>query len=358
MLRTPDSFVSLLTVPDHASPQSLVFSGDALLVQDADLALPSATWIGRTAAPYLPVGLLDGQYYQCSWVDAHYEAPPGMAFRKLRSLFGKVDDTLVAIAGRGYQIAEWARTHRFCGACGTPTTHVPGERCARCPACGHSAYPRISPAMMVLIRKGDRLLLTATGAGATTLGATILGATVFEATDLGATVLGASVLEASVFGAAATGGTAATLGAGAGAGAGTGAEAVAGAMVAGASTGLAAAALGSTTGGSAWMVTAGLPVSTADKALTGARETGLAGLDMGVVIRSVAGGAQEPRRPTFGRRSAWELPFECGERSPLAAVSVGLHLPLVTLVAAFCTATPNSVIWAWNEAIWAFMNSP
>ena len=159
MLRTPDSFVSLLTAPDHASPQSLVFSGDALLVQDADLALPSATWIGRTAAPYLPVGLLDGQYYQCGWVDAHYEPPPGMAFRKLRSLFGKVDDTLVAIAGRGYQIAEWARTHRFCGACGTQTTHVPGERCARCPACGHSAYPRISPAMMVLIRKGDAILL-------------------------------------------------------------------------------------------------------------------------------------------------------------------------------------------------------
>jgi NAD+ diphosphatase len=82
-----------------------------------------------------------------------------MEFRKLRSLFGKVDDTLVAIAGRGYQIAEWARTHRFCGACGGPTSHVAGERCARCPACGHSAYPRISPAMMVLIRKGDAILL-------------------------------------------------------------------------------------------------------------------------------------------------------------------------------------------------------
>jgi acetyl-CoA synthetase len=96
MLRTPDSFVSLLTAPDHDAPQSLVFSGDSLLVQEADLALPSATWIGRTAAPYLPVGLLDGVYYQCSWVGPDYQAPPGMEFRKLRSLFGKVDDTLVA----------------------------------------------------------------------------------------------------------------------------------------------------------------------------------------------------------------------------------------------------------------------
>jgi site-specific recombinase XerD len=47
MLRTPDSFVPLLTVPEHSSPHSLVFSGDSLLVQEADLALPSATWIGQ-----------------------------------------------------------------------------------------------------------------------------------------------------------------------------------------------------------------------------------------------------------------------------------------------------------------------
>ena len=81
MLRTPDSFISLLTAPDHDTPHSLVFSGDSLLVQEADLALPSATWIGRTAAPYLPVGLLDGAYYQCSWVDPDYQVPPGMEFR-------------------------------------------------------------------------------------------------------------------------------------------------------------------------------------------------------------------------------------------------------------------------------------
>ena len=34
-----------------------------------------------------------------------------------------------------------------------------GERCYRCPNCGMSAYPRISPAMMVLIRNGEQVLL-------------------------------------------------------------------------------------------------------------------------------------------------------------------------------------------------------
>lgn len=65
----------------------------------------------------------------------------------------------MGVAARACQIAEWARTHRFCGACGTPTVLVQGERCLQCPACGQVAYPRISPAMMVLIRKGDAILL-------------------------------------------------------------------------------------------------------------------------------------------------------------------------------------------------------
>ena len=159
MLRTPDAFVSLLTPQDHDAPRSLVFSGDALLVQESDLELPHPAFIGDVAGPFLPVGTLEGHYYRCSWVGPDYQPFPGLVFRKLRSLFGTVDDALVAVAGRGYQIAEWARTHRFCGACGTATEHVTGERCMRCPACGHSAYPRISPAMMVLVRNGDAILL-------------------------------------------------------------------------------------------------------------------------------------------------------------------------------------------------------
>ena len=159
MLRTPDSFVSLLTPQEHDAPRNLVFLGDSLLVHAIDLAFPDLGGIGATGTPWLPVGTLDGLYYQCTWVDGDYAPAPGFGFRKLRSLFGAIGDELVAIAGRGYQIAEWARTHRFCGACGNATEHVAGERCARCPACGHSAYPRISPAMMVLIRHGDAILL-------------------------------------------------------------------------------------------------------------------------------------------------------------------------------------------------------
>jgi NAD+ diphosphatase len=105
------------------------------------------------------VGMLGERYFRTSWLERDAVPIPGHSFRKLRSLFGAMDEQLVAIAGRAYQIAEWARTHRYCGACGSVTTRVAGERCFRCAACGMSAYPRISPAMMVLIRNGDAILL-------------------------------------------------------------------------------------------------------------------------------------------------------------------------------------------------------
>ncbi|TFW01946.1 NAD(+) diphosphatase [Oxalobacteraceae bacterium OM1] len=164
MLKTPTAFTPLIDAQGHATyatPLNFLFRGDELLVREHDLALPDAAACAQlaTAGAMHAVGLLDAAYCHTNWIERDAVPPPGHAFRKLRALFGAIDDDLMAVAGRSYQIAEWARTHRYCGACATPTERVASERCLRCPACGHVAYPRISPAMMVLVRKGDAILL-------------------------------------------------------------------------------------------------------------------------------------------------------------------------------------------------------
>jgi NAD+ diphosphatase len=162
MLQTPVSFIPLLVAQHHAAPINMVFCGDMLMVRESDLDFPdqdTLAGMGLDPAQCQPVGLFGGRYCQTIWLHSGSVPAHGFVFRKLRSLFGAIDDDLLAVAGRGYQIAEWARTHRYCGACRTPTVHVAGERCMRCPACGHMAYPRISPAMMVLIKRGDSVLL-------------------------------------------------------------------------------------------------------------------------------------------------------------------------------------------------------
>lgn len=162
MLHTPATFTPLFAPQSDPEPLSFLFYKGQLLVNDAALTLPDAALLDRRDLPRAqlqPLGLLDGRYCQTGWFDAEPALPPGYAWRGLRSLFGVMDEPLVGLAGRALQIAEWARTHRFCGACGSTTVQATGERCFKCVNCGHMAYPRISPAMMVLIRKGDTFLL-------------------------------------------------------------------------------------------------------------------------------------------------------------------------------------------------------
>jgi len=164
MLQTPASFTPLITPrPDPGpDPLTFLFHGGRLLVREADLSLPDAaavSGLGLDPQRLQPVGLLGERYCRAGWLDDEGQAPAGHAWRGLRSLFAELDDAVLGVAGRAFQIAEWVRTHRFCGACGSGTALAAGERSFKCVNCGHMAYPRISPAMMVLIRKGDQALL-------------------------------------------------------------------------------------------------------------------------------------------------------------------------------------------------------
>jgi NAD+ diphosphatase len=108
------------------------------------------------------MGLLEGQdHFAIGLPDdfAIATLPPGWKMGGLRSWFGLLDDLSLSLAMRAVQVLEWDRTHRFCGACGTATEVASGERAKRCPRCHLSVYPRISPAMMVLVTRGRELLL-------------------------------------------------------------------------------------------------------------------------------------------------------------------------------------------------------
>ena len=161
MIVTPPGFLPLATPLDHPQPRTFAFRGGELLLREPDLALPDARIVAQLELEpscIHPVGMLDGLYCRAAWLPREAQAPEGHIFKSLRSLFGRVDDSLVAVAGRAFQIADWARTHRFCGACGAPMAVARGERAMKC-ACGHVAYPRISPAMMTLVKRGPAILL-------------------------------------------------------------------------------------------------------------------------------------------------------------------------------------------------------
>lgn len=162
MLQTPLSFTPLMQAVADDNPLCFVFQAGQLLLRESDLAFPDRREVhamGLAPDQTHPVGLLDGRYCSTTWCARDTPAPAGFIWRPLRSLLGGMDEGVLGVAGRALQIAEWARTHRFCGACSNPMLLMPNERCFRCTACQMMAYPRISPAMMVLIRRGQHVLL-------------------------------------------------------------------------------------------------------------------------------------------------------------------------------------------------------
>jgi len=80
--------------------------------------------------------------------------------REVRDRFSGVDDVNVFVTFTAYHLWKWYSDNRFCGKCGKPLSRGDKERSLICPECGNVIYPRINPAVIVGVTKGDSILLT------------------------------------------------------------------------------------------------------------------------------------------------------------------------------------------------------
>jgi NAD+ diphosphatase len=139
------------------------FQGERLLVyRDGPVRVPLAGGSADLDLDFTfrrKVGDLAGRACWAVEVDPDAGPPEGMVFRDLRSFFFGVDEVFFRMAGRAKQIVGWHAAHRFCGRCGGETEPVSGELAKRCTRCGMMHYPRLSPAAIVLVGRGDRILL-------------------------------------------------------------------------------------------------------------------------------------------------------------------------------------------------------
>ena len=111
--------------------------------------------------------------------------PEGSAFFPVRTVIGDLAiprDIRFALT-TAWHLAKWYESAAFCGACGsrtvaegeltpepeedsgilspcTPSSEETIERAVRCPECGRIFYPRINPAVIVGVTRGDQLLIT------------------------------------------------------------------------------------------------------------------------------------------------------------------------------------------------------
>jgi|HubBroStandDraft_6_1064221.scaffolds.fasta_scaffold188827_2 NAD+ diphosphatase len=141
-------------------PQGLVLRREGARV--ALLGDEEAAGLGARESDAHDLGQLEGQRALAAAItDVAPLAAPLFAASpfEMRNVHRDLGEEPFRLAGMANQLVDWAKTHRFCGRCAVPTVRVAEERAMRCPACGLLAYPRISPAVIVLVRRADQALL-------------------------------------------------------------------------------------------------------------------------------------------------------------------------------------------------------
>lgn len=92
-------------------------------------------------------------------VSQDFTCPEGTVFLSLREYFASQDEEKAALAARMKGLTEWRKVTNFCTCCGKGLKAHTKENAMVCPECGHVHYPRISPCVIAVIRKGKDILL-------------------------------------------------------------------------------------------------------------------------------------------------------------------------------------------------------
>lgn len=159
---------------------TLLFCGQDILLPAGAPAEAPAGQVGVSVDSFAPGAIgrrdfvLDGARYAAFMLDeAGAQAAQGLGMRRLtlREALAEQSPAEMRPSLRGIALLRWLETARFCGACGAPLRDAgveggePGagtgdDSYSRvCSSCGRVHFPRISPAIILLIRKGERALL-------------------------------------------------------------------------------------------------------------------------------------------------------------------------------------------------------
>ncbi|MCJ7596255.1 MAG: NAD(+) diphosphatase [Desulfobacterales bacterium] len=156
---------AILPEPEEKGPAWwFLFSGQRLLVRftGEEASIPCVDDLESLHLKILrknTLGILDGRPCYSAECEADIAVPDGMDFQGLRRLAGHLKDQIFWLAALARQILDWDRSHQYCGQCGGPTVDKKDERAKVCPACGLTNFSRMSPAIIVAVLNGDRILL-------------------------------------------------------------------------------------------------------------------------------------------------------------------------------------------------------
>ena len=139
----------------------LVFDKNRVLVRyERDhLRYPVKQELSAFSCSFLYLFSIDEYRYFLAYTEETVTLP-GYGYEDVR-IFRTAISRHNAFAGiTAHHLFDWYRVNQFCGQCGHKMVPDHLERMLKCPACQNMVYPRISPAVIVGILNGDKLLMS------------------------------------------------------------------------------------------------------------------------------------------------------------------------------------------------------
>ncbi len=138
---------------------SLVRTGDpprAALLAAAEVDAMGA----RIETPVL-LGVHEEHHYFALPVDEEIVPPQTMEFSDVRFVAPLMEPWEASLLAYARAMVIWHRNHRYCARCGSGTRVASAGHARVCisEACGRQHFPKVDPAIIVLVSRGDRCLL-------------------------------------------------------------------------------------------------------------------------------------------------------------------------------------------------------
>ena len=155
--------LAVYIVPDrncHADDSFLLFHERQLLVRGNNFLWQKTELMAAGLTGFNCLLLEKGERDTLAVVLAADEAALLEAdFVATREMLLRTGKQNLSLIGQGTQLITWYQSHRFCGSCGECTVPHPTQRALVCPRCEACYYPRINPCVIVLVTRGDHVLL-------------------------------------------------------------------------------------------------------------------------------------------------------------------------------------------------------
>lgn len=146
---------------NHHESIILAFVGDMLLTIEQSIQLPSKHELERLGKPLHTYDIAKNKHHTFTlylWEEST-PVPESLQKINLRSVLSVVPEALFEPLNRAKQLVHWLQDNQFCGRCGAPLAYSSTMSSLKCTQCGFMTFPKLSPAAIVLITRGDEILL-------------------------------------------------------------------------------------------------------------------------------------------------------------------------------------------------------